>query len=61
MRSARIPAVLTAVVMACATSAAQAPPPAAATTIQQQNEDILRELRAIRVLLESVITPQRPA
>jgi len=63
MKLVRIPATLAAVVVACATSSAQSPQtsqPAPSATIQQQNEDILRELRAIRLLLESVITPQRP-
>src|SRR5690349_20585602 len=43
---------------------AQAPqtmPLAAPQTVQQQNEEILKELKAIRALLESVITPARPA
>ena len=42
---------------------AQGPQPAPAAgsaTVQQQNEEILKELRAIRILMESVITPQRP-
>ena len=46
-----------------ATVGAQAPattPPPDATVLQQQNEEILRELRTIRMLLERVITPQQP-
>jgi protein-disulfide isomerase len=42
---------------------AQGPPTAPGTpgpTLQQQNEEIIKELRAIRALLESVITPARP-
>ena len=41
---------------------AQAPPPQAsqvpALTLQQQNEEMLKELRAIRMLLERLTTPQ---
>lgn len=36
------------------------PPGAPPVTVQQQNEEILRELRTIRALLESVISPPRP-
>jgi protein-disulfide isomerase len=42
---------------------AQGPPTAPGTsgpTLQQQNEEIIKELRAIRALLEGVITPARP-
>jgi protein-disulfide isomerase len=39
----------------------QTMPLAAPQTVQQQNEEILKELKAIRALLESVITPARPA
>ena len=47
-----------------ATVAAQAPAttrPVDAAVLQQQNEEILRELRTIRMLLERVITPSQPA
>ena len=42
---------------------AQGPPtpPWGDRTVQQQNEEILKELKAIRALLESVIGPARPA
>jgi protein-disulfide isomerase len=38
-----------------------APAPGAPTTLQQQNEEILRELRAIRMLLEKLTTPPAAA
>jgi protein-disulfide isomerase len=64
MKSPRLFAVVTAVVLAAATPFAQSPqpqPPAApALTPQQQNEEMLRELRAIRMLLEKLTTPQAP-
>jgi protein-disulfide isomerase len=63
MKLRRIPAIVAAVGLLSATGLAQAPgatPPAPAQTLQQQNEEILRELRAIRTLMESVIKPQRP-
>jgi protein-disulfide isomerase len=37
------------------------PPGTPGPTIQQQNEEIIKELRAIRALLESVVPPARPA
>jgi protein-disulfide isomerase len=59
MKSMRLFASLTAVVLALATPFAQSPqPPAAPLTIQQQNEEMLRELRAIRMLLERLTAPQ---
>ena len=67
MKLVRIPTAIAAIAIASATVLAQAPqpPPAAGSaSVQQQNEEILRELRAIRMLLERVITPsqaQRPA
>jgi len=50
-------------VVASATTFAQAPAPGPqqAPTLQQQNEEILRELRAIRMLLERLTTPQQQA
>ncbi len=40
----------------------QPPPvPPASMTVQQQNEEILKELRAIRMLLEKLTTPQQPS
>lgn len=56
MKLSRIPATVAAIVLASASVLAQAPP----ATVQQQNEEILRELRAIRMLMESVIKPQPP-
>jgi protein-disulfide isomerase len=61
----RVLAALTAAGVASATVAAQGPPTPAAPatqTVQQQNEEILRELRTIRQLLERLTTPpQQPA
>jgi protein-disulfide isomerase len=37
------------------------PPGGSAPSIQQQNEEIIKELRTIRALMESVIGPARPA
>lgn len=58
----RILAAAVAVVMLTAAPFAQAPapqaPPAPALTPQQQNEEMLKELRAIRMLLEKITTPQ---
>jgi len=64
-RAAAITAVttVTAGVLAGATVFAQAPQPPtspAPITVQQQNEEMLRELRAIRMLLERLTTPQPP-
>jgi protein-disulfide isomerase len=63
MKSPRLFAVVTAVILAAATPFAQSPlpqaPPAPALTPQQQNEEMLRELRAIRMLLERLTTPQQ--
>ncbi|HYT67538.1 MAG TPA: thioredoxin domain-containing protein [Vicinamibacterales bacterium] len=63
MKSPRLFAALTAAVLASATSFAQtqapAAPSAAPLTIQQQNDEMLRELRAIRMLLERLTTPQQ--
>jgi protein-disulfide isomerase len=65
MKVSRLLAVMTAFVLATVTSFAQAPAPATPTdpqlTQEQQNEAILRELRAIRMLLERLTTPQQPA
>jgi protein-disulfide isomerase len=60
----RLPAILAITALMGAPALAQAPktmPVASPQTVQQQNEEILKELRAIRGLLESVITPARPA
>ena len=63
MKSPRLCAVVTAVALSAATPLAQAPAPQAqpapALTQQQQNEEMLRELRAIRMLLERLTTPQQ--
>jgi len=54
-------AALTAVVLASAMPSAQTQAPAApAVTPQQQNDEILKELRAIRLLLERLTTVQPP-
>jgi len=62
MKFPRILAAALAVVLLTAAPFAQAPPaqppPAPALTPQQQNEEMLRELRAIRMLLEKLTTPQ---
>jgi protein-disulfide isomerase len=59
MKSPRLFAALAAVVLASATPYAQVQAPAAPLlTPQQQNEEILRELRAIRLLLERLTTVQ---
>ena len=61
MKSPRLFAALTAVVLASATPLAQVqPPPAPSLTPQQQNDEILKELRAIRLLLERLTTGQPP-
>lgn len=70
MKSPRLFAVVTAVVLAAATPFAQSPlpqaPPAPGLTpqqqgiTQQQSEEMLRELRAIRMLLERLTTAQTP-
>jgi protein-disulfide isomerase len=39
----------------------QGAPPPPGPTVQQQNEEMLRELRAIRILLEKLTTPQPAA
>ncbi|HEX9368586.1 MAG TPA: thioredoxin domain-containing protein [Vicinamibacterales bacterium] len=58
----RVLAAGAAVVMLSAAPFAQTPspqaPPAAPLTVQQQNDEMLRELRAIRMLLEKLTTPQ---
>jgi len=61
MKAPRILAAVTAAVVASAAPLAQGlpqqPAPAPAMTQQQQNEEMLRELRAIRMLLERLTTP----
>ena len=60
MKSPRLFAALTAVALASASPIAQdlpaQAPPAPALTPQQQNEEMLKELRAIRMLLERLTT-----
>jgi protein-disulfide isomerase len=70
MKSTRVFAALSALALLTATTFAQAPqappaaPPAAPLTVQQQgmtqqqSEEMLKELRAIRMLLEKLTTPQ---
>ena len=61
MKRAAALAAVAAIVLAPASPVAQAPqapPGAAPVTVQQQNEEMLRELRAIRMLLERLTTPQ---
>lgn len=63
MRFPRLTAAAAVAVIASATTFAQAPAQQqpASPTVQQQNEEILRELRAIRMLLERLTTPQQQA
>jgi protein-disulfide isomerase len=64
MKFHRLTAAALVAVVASATTFAQAPAPPQQTppqTVQQQNEEILRELRAIRMLLERLTTPQQQA
>lgn len=61
MKSPGLLAAAAVAIVASATTFAQAPAPAqqpASPTLQQQNDEILRELRAIRMLLERLTTPQ---
>lgn len=64
MRIAPALALLTALTVAPVATIAQTPapqPPVSSTaTVQQQNEEILKELRTIRQLLERVIQPAAP-
>jgi protein-disulfide isomerase len=65
MKSPRLLAAALAVVVASAAPLAQGlppqAPPGAPLTQQQVNEEMLRELRAIRTLLERLTTPQQPS
>jgi len=66
MRVASLPlaAVLAFVTLGAPALSAQLPPTppgGSPPTVQQQNEEIIKELRTIRALLESVIGPTRPA
>lgn len=64
MKFPRCVAAALAVALASATTFAQAPTSPQQTpppTLQQQNDEILRELRAIRMLLERLTTPQQQA
>src|SRR3954454_19343566 len=60
MKLPGLAAALAAALIASATPSAQTPasaPQSPPQTLQQQNEEILRELRAIRMLLERLTTP----
>ena len=61
MKSPRLLAALAAVALASATPFAQTQAPPPALTQQQQNDEILKELRAIRQLLErlTTVSPQQ--
>jgi protein-disulfide isomerase len=64
MKLQTIPAVLALAALCAAPVRAQLPPTppgGSPPTIQQQNEEIIKELRTIRALLESVVGPTRPA
>ena len=63
MKFPRLTAAVAVAAVASATTFAQAPgpQPTPTQTLQQQNEEILRELRAIRMLLERLTTPQQQA
>jgi protein-disulfide isomerase len=64
MRFQRLPAVLALAALGSAPLSAQLPPTppgGSPPTLQQQNEEIIKELRTIRALLESVIGPPRAA
>jgi protein-disulfide isomerase len=65
LKCPRILAAAVAVLMLSSAPFAQTPaqqaPPAGSLTVQQQNEEMLKELRAIRMLLEKLTTPQAPA
>ena len=63
MKFARVLAALGACVVLTAPIFARQAPPAPALTPQQQNDEILKELRAIRLLLEKLTTPpsQQPS
>lgn len=63
MRFQAVPAVLALVVLGTVPAAAQLPPTppgGSPPSIQQQNEEIIKELRTIRALLEGVIRPAAP-
>jgi protein-disulfide isomerase len=53
-------AALASMILSSAAPAEQAPPPAQQRTIQEQNEEMIKELRAIRQLLERLTQPQAP-
>jgi protein-disulfide isomerase len=53
-------AALASIILSSASSAQQATPPAQQRTIQEQNEEMIKELRAIRQLLERLAQPQAP-
>jgi protein-disulfide isomerase len=64
MKLQTVPAVLALAALCSAPVRAQLPPTppgGSPPTIQQQNEEIIKELRTIRALLESVVGPTRPA
>jgi protein-disulfide isomerase len=54
-------AALASMILSSAMSAQQAPPTAQPRTIQEQNEEMIKELRAIRQLLERLTQPQAPS
>lgn len=53
-------AALASIILSSASSAQQATPPATQRTIPEQNEEMIKELRAIRQLLERLTQPQAP-
>jgi protein-disulfide isomerase len=53
-------AALASIIASSAPSAQQVPPAAQPRTVQEQNEEMIKELRAIRQLLERVTQPQAP-
>ena len=61
MKFQRLFASIAAVVVLAGAPSAQTPPAQGGPTPLQQNDEILRELRAIRMLLEKVIAPQPTA
>ena len=52
---------LASMILPSAPSAQQVVPAPQPRTIQEQNEEMIKELRAIRQLLERVIQPQAPS
>ena len=52
---------LASMILSPVAAAQQAPPAAQTRTVQEQNEEMIKELRAIRQLLERLTQPQGPA